>query len=75
MAKYKIVGSFEEFYEADIEAPDENTAIQIFYQNASDMTVQDTNWTDIHIDSYLDDDDTVDYTIEDYNPNGAEIVA
>jgi hypothetical protein len=74
VAKYKIVGSFEEFYEADIEAPDEATAIQIFYQNASDMTVIDCNWTDIHLDSYLDDDDTVDYTMAHYSPNGAEIL-
>jgi hypothetical protein len=74
MAKFRIVGSFEEFYQADIEAPDENTAIQIFYQNASDMTVIDSNWSDIHLDEYLDDDADVDYTMDDYKADGPGII-
>jgi hypothetical protein len=74
MAVYKVVGSYEEFYEANIEAPDENTAIQIFYQNATDMTVQDGNWVDIRIDDYLEDDDPADYTVDDYTQNGMEIL-
>jgi hypothetical protein len=74
MAVYKVVGSYEEFYEATIEAPDEDTAIQIFYQNSTDMTVQDGNWNDIRIDDYLDDDEPAEYTVNDYNENGVEIL-
>jgi hypothetical protein len=74
LSKFRIVGSFEEFYQADIEAPDENTAIQIFYQNASDMTVIDSNWSDIHLDEYLDDDADVDYTMDDYKADGPGII-
>lgn len=73
MPKYRVAGSYEEFFEADIEAPDENTAIQIFYQNAGHMTAQDGNWVDIHIDDYLEDDEDAEYDMSNYDKNGAGI--
>ena len=80
MAIYKVAGSFEEFYEAIIEAPNADIAQQIFYQRASDMTVIDSNWVDIHIDEeYEDEEDlasygeSIEYTIDDYDPTGPKV--
>lgn len=79
MAIYKVAGSYEELFEAIIEAPNADIAQQIFYQNASDMTVVDGNWTDIHIDEeYEDEEDlasygeSIEYSMDNYNPEGAK---
>ena len=37
MPKYTVTGSYKEYYEATIEAPDEDTAVQIFYQQATEF--------------------------------------
>jgi hypothetical protein len=73
MPKYTVAGSYEEFFEANIEAPDENTAIQIFYQNAGDMSVVDGNWVDIKIEDYLEDDEDVEYTMDNYKEEDGKI--
>jgi hypothetical protein len=77
MAIYKVSGSYEEFFEAIIEADSADIAQQIFYQNASDMTVIDSNWTDIHIeDEYQDEEElesygeSIEYTMDNYQENG-----
>jgi RecB family exonuclease len=74
MAVYKVVGSYEEFFEANIEADSEEIAQQIFYQNASDMTVVDGNWVDIRIDD-IDIDEEPEYTMADYKSEGPKVIA
>jgi hypothetical protein len=80
MAIYKVVGSYEEFYEAVIEADSANTAMQIFYQNAGHMSATDGNWVDIHIDDEFQDEEELDgygesieYTMKNYEPTGGKI--
>ena len=80
MAIYKVAGSFEEFYEAIIEAPNADIAQQIFYQRASDMTVIDSNWVDIHIDEEYDSEEelnnygeSIEYTMDNYEETGPKV--
>jgi hypothetical protein len=80
MAIYKVVGSYEEFYETIIEADDANMAQQIFYQNAGHMSAVDGNWVDIRIDDEYEDEEelydnneSVEYTMENYDPVGGKI--
>jgi hypothetical protein len=74
MTVYKVVGSYEEFFEANIEADSAELAQQIFYQNAGDMTVVDGNWVDIRIDDE-DIEEEPEYTMEDYKQEGPRIRA
>ena len=74
MTVYKVVGSYEEFFEANIEADSAELAQQIFYQNAGDMTVVDGNWVDIRIDDE-DVEEEPEYTMENYNQKGPRIRA
>ena len=74
MTKYKVVGSYEEYFEAIIEADSSDKAIQIFYQNAGNMTVVDGNWVDIRIDDE-DVEEEPEYTMENYDQQGAGIKA
>jgi hypothetical protein len=70
MTVYKVVGSYEEFFEANIEADSAELAQQIFYQNASHMIVVDGNWVDIRIDDENVDEEP-EYTMDDYKSEGA----
>jgi uncharacterized protein YxeA len=79
MAIYKVTGSYEEFYEATIEADNSDIAQQIFYQNYGDLTTVDGNWVNIQIeDEYEDEEEAnnngedVEYTMEDYNEDGVK---
>ena len=80
MAIYKVVGSYEEFYESVIEADSAEMAIQIFYQNGGGDTVVDGNWVDITIDDEFEDEEeleknqeSIDYTMANYDPSGGRI--
>jgi len=80
MAIYKVIGSYEEFYEAVIEADTEDIAKQIFYQNASDMHSMDGNWVDIRIDDEFEDEEevgkngeSIEYTMDNYKEEGFKI--
>jgi hypothetical protein len=70
MTVYKVVGSYEEFFEANIEADSAELAQKIFYQNSGDMTVLDGNWVDIRIDDENVNEEP-DYTMDDYKSEGA----
>jgi len=70
MTVYKVVGSYEEFFEANIEADSAELAQKIFYQNSGDMTVLDGNWVDIRIDDENVNEEP-DYTMNDYRSEGA----
>jgi len=74
MAIYKVSGSYEQFFEATIEADTEEIAKQIFYNNAGDMTVVDSNWLDVNIDYEFEDEEdlnaqgeSIEYTMDDYD--------
>lgn len=82
MAIYKVSGSYEEFFEAIIEADTEELAQQIFYQNSEHMTTMDGNWVDIHIDDEYESEEDVqsrgeeiEFTMDNYNPEGGRIRA
>lgn len=79
MPKYTVTGSYKEYYEATIEAPDEDTAVQIFYQKGGGDSSQGGDWDDIDVEfvSWADPDTheepEADYTEEDYDPEGGKI--
>lgn len=80
MAIYKVVGSYEEFYEATIEADNSDIAQQIFYQNYRDLITVDGHWVDVRIDDeYENEEDAndngedVEYTMDNYDKNGYAI--
>jgi hypothetical protein len=76
---YKVVGSYETFYEATIEADSADMAIQIFYQKGGGEFEIDGNWSDVHIDDEfeneeeLHENDVIQYTSADYEPDGGKI--
>lgn len=75
MPTYTVTGSYKEYYEATIEAPDENTAVQIFYQQGGGDSATDGDWDDIEVDfASEENEDHPDYTAElNYDPNGGKI--
>lgn len=77
MAIYKVVGSYEEFFETVIEADNEEIAQQIFYQNAHNLSTMDGNWVDIRVDDEYEDEEeleangeSVEFTMENYDKEG-----
>ena len=80
MPKYTVTGTYAENYELTIEAPDEDTAVQIFYQQGGGQPIDGYGWDNIDVDfvSWHEPDTheepTADYTVEDYDPNGGKIV-
>ena len=79
MPKYTVSGKYTENYELTIEAPDEDTAVQIFYQKGGGDPIDGDGWDDIEVDfvSWFDpdthDEPEADYTEADYDPNGGKI--
>ena len=79
MAKYTVTGSYKEYYEATVEAPDEDTAMQIFYQQGGGDKSMGGDWDDLEVEfiSWADPDTheepNAEYTADDYDPNGGKI--
>ena len=77
MAVYKVTGSYEEYFEAVIEADTEEIAQQIFYQNSEHLSTVDGNWNLITIeDEFEDEEDAgepIDFTMDDYEKEGHKI--
>jgi hypothetical protein len=65
MTKYKVVGSYEEYFEAIIEANTEEQAIAIFRSNIGEMQPFEGNWVDYRIDD-VDVDDIAEFSATDY---------
>lgn len=75
MAKYRVTGEFKNYHELTIEAPDEETAVQIFYQQGGG-SASDGDWDNIEADfvNWQEDEPShVDYTEEDYDPAEGKI--
>lgn len=80
MTVYKVTGSYEEYFEACIEADSADIAQQIFYQNAEHLSTVDGNWVDIQVeDEYENEEDAtengenIDFTMNDYEQEGHKI--
>ena len=79
MPKYTVTGAYKEYYELTIEAPDEDTAVQIFYQKGGGDPIDGKGWDNIDVEfvSWHDpdthDEPEADYTVDDYDPNGGKI--
>lgn len=79
MPKFTVTGTYKEYYELTIEAPDEDTAVQIFYQKGGGESSTDGDWDEIGVDfvSWSDPDTQeepeAEYTADDYDPNGGKI--
>lgn len=74
MPTYTVTGKYTENYELTIEAPDEDTAAQIFYQQGGGSPVDGDGWDDIEVE-FADEtnEDHPDFTESDYDPNGGKI--
>lgn len=74
MPTFTVTGNYTESYELTIEAPDEDTAVQIFYQQGGGNPIDGVGWDDIEVD-FADEtnEDHPDYTSDDYDPNGGKI--
>jgi len=73
MPKFTVSGKYTENYELTIEAPDEDTAVQIFYQKGGGDPIDGYGWDDIDVDINDDEEDEPAYTEEDYEPEGGKI--
>lgn len=73
MPKYTVTGTYAENYELTIEAPDEDTAVQIFYQQGGGQPIDGYGWDNIDVDFNDDEDEPADHTEEDYDPDGGKI--
>lgn len=72
MPKYTIEANYKNRHVLTIEAPDEDTAVQIFYQQGGGDPVDGDGWDDFDVDE-VDEDEDVDYDESDYDPNGGKI--
>jgi hypothetical protein len=73
MPKFTVSGRYAENYQLTIEAPDEDTAVQIFYQKGGGDPIDGYGWDDIEVDFNDDENDEPDYTEEDYSPSEGKI--
>lgn len=77
MTVYRVTGSYEEYFEAVIEADTEEIAQQIFYQNSEHLSTVDGNWNLITIEDEFEDEEDVgepiDFTMDDYDKEGHKI--
>ena len=73
MPKFKVYGEYTECYEAIIEAPDEDTAVQIFYQKGGGEAIDGIGWDNISADYNDDEDEHPHYSELDYDPDGGKI--
>lgn len=76
MATYTIEGIYKNRHVLTIEAPDEDTAVQIFYQQGGGDPIDGEGWDDIEVDvASEEDEDHPDYTAElNYDPEGPKII-
>jgi len=74
MPVYTVEANYKNRHVLTIEAPDEDTAVQIFYQQGGGDPVDGDGWDDFDVD-YADesDEEYPDYTMDDYNPSGGKI--
>ena len=72
MALYTIEADYSNRHCLTIEAPDEDTAVQIFYQKGGGDPIDGVGWDNFDIQE-ADEDEAPDYTAEDYDPNGGKI--
>lgn len=73
MPKYTVSGKYAENYELTIEAPDEDTAVQIFYQKGGGDPIDGDGWDDIKVDFNDDEEDEAVYSEDDFDPDGGKI--
>ena len=74
MPKYTVTGTYAENYELTIEAPDEDTAVQIFYQQGGGSPIDGYGWDNIEVDHNDDESDDPVYTEEDYDEKAGKIL-
>jgi len=74
MPKYTVTGTYAENYELTIEAPDEDTAVQIFYQQGGGDPIDGYGWDNIEVDANDDETDDAVYTAEDYDETAGKIL-
>lgn len=72
MPKYTIEANYKNRHCLTIEAPDEDTAVQIFYQQGGGDPIDGDGWDDFDVDE-VDEDEDVDYDESDYDPHGGKI--
>jgi len=73
MPKYSVSGTYAENYQLTIEAPDEDTAVQIFYQKGGGDPIDGYGWDNIDVDINDDENDEPAYTEDDYSPSEGKI--
>jgi len=73
MALYTIEANYKNRHCLTIEAPDADTAVQIFYQKGGGDPIDGDGWDDFDVEELDEDsDEFVDYTAEDYDPEGGK---
>lgn len=72
MPNYTIEAVYRNRHVLTIEAPDRDRAVQIFYQKGGGDAIDGDGWDDIEVDE-ADEDEPIDYTDDDYDPNGGHI--
>lgn len=72
MPKYTIDAYYRNRHSLIIEAPDQDTAVQIFYQKGGGDPIDGDGWDDWEVEE-ADEDEEVDYDESDYDPEGGHI--
>ena len=75
MPTYTVTGEYAENYELTLEAPDEDTAVQIFYQQGGGDPRDGKGWDNIEVEFAGEDtEEHPDYTADlNYDPDGPKI--
>ena len=73
MAIYTVEADYSNRHVLTIEAPDMDTAVQIFYQQGGGDPVDGVGWDNFDVTEHDDDDELADYDESDYDPNGSKI--
>jgi len=79
MPKYTVSGEYANYHELVIEAPDEDTAMQIFYQNGGGEPIDGAGWSKLSVEfmSWAEPDTheepEAEYTMDDYDPERGKI--
>lgn len=72
MPKYTIDAYYRNRHSLTIEAPDQDTAVQIFYQKGGGDPIDGDGWDDIEVEE-ADEDELADYDESAYDPEGGHI--
>lgn len=73
MPKYTVEAVYRNRHSLTIEAPDRDTAVQIFYQKGGGDPIDGDGWDDVEVED-ADEEESTDYDESDFDPDGGKMI-